>query len=773
MRWTAAHRVRALIAVCCLATASVTALPAAQSPAVAAPTGFQDTVIWKNLVEPTAIAFARQGRVFVAEKSGIIKTFDSIQDPTPSVFADLRPVVFGGWDRGLLGLAVDPDFGTTGGNFIYVLYTADATPNGPTPSWHDDCPGPPDGPGPTTDGCPVTGTLSRIKWKAGTAGTEQVLIRNQWCQQFPSHSMGNLAFGPDGSLYVSAGEGASFSYPDYGQAGGTVIDPNTGEPYTPANPCGDPPGAVGTALTSPSAMGGSLRSQSMRRPAQYPRTLSGSLLRVDPATGFGLPDNPMASSADANARRVIAYGFRNPFRFAIRPGTGEVWVGDVGLLKWEEIDRIPAVPNNALNGGWPCYEAGVRPSGFTGLDLCKSLYAAGAGAVVTPFYSYNHQLTLNSQDTCRTGSSAISGLAFYPGGSYPASYDGALIFGDYARSCIWVMKTGANGVPDPTTVTTFVPSSSDPDPVSIQADPISGDIFYIDINSGTVHRISYAGGGTNRAPVAAFDATPAYGAVPLDVTLDGSRSSDPDGDALTYAWDLDNDGAYDDATGRVVHTTFTSAGVAYVRLRVRDPDGLSGRSGPVPLYPGDTPPRPVIDAPLPSHLWFVGERIDLAGRAADDQDGALAGSSLKWSLVMLHCPSNCHEHDIGTVGTGKTGSFVAPDHEFPSSLQLTLTATDSWGLSASKTIVLDPQTVRMYMRSDPDGLRLQVNGVGKVTPFGRTVIVGSMNTITALTPQSLNGLSYVFSSWSDGGAATHTIVAPSSPQVYRATYAAS
>ena len=180
-----------------------------------------------------------------------------------------------------------------------------------------------------------------------------------------------------------------------------------------------------------------------------------------------------------------------------------------------------------------------------------------------------------------------------------------------------------------------------------------------------------------------------------------------------------------------------------------------------------------IDTPSASHLWYVGETIDLAGRATDTEDGALGGSALEWSLVMLHCPSNCHEHDIGTVGTGKTGSFVAPDHEYPSSLQLTLTATDSWGLSASKTIVLDPQTVRLWMRSDPSGLRLQVNGVGKATPFGRTVIVGSMNTITALTPQSLGGLSYLFSSWSDGGAATHTIVAPSSPQAYRATYAAS
>ena len=63
-------------------------------------------------------------------------------------------------------------------------------------------------------------------------GTEQVLIED-WCQQFPSHSIGTLEFGADGTLYVSGGDGASFNFVDYGQDG------------NPVNPCGDPPGGVG------------------------------------------------------------------------------------------------------------------------------------------------------------------------------------------------------------------------------------------------------------------------------------------------------------------------------------------------------------------------------------------------------------------------------------------------------------------------------------------------------------------------------------------------
>ena len=144
---------------------------------------------------------------------------------------------------------------------MYLLYTYDAPPGQTAPVWNDGCPTPP---GPTTDGCVVTGKLVRIQVAADDheVGTPQVLIADQWCQQYPSHSVGDLGFGPDGSLYVSGGEGASFTGVDYGQNGGALA----GTP-TPKNPCGDPPAGVGGTETPPTAEGGALRAQSPRRTA--------------------------------------------------------------------------------------------------------------------------------------------------------------------------------------------------------------------------------------------------------------------------------------------------------------------------------------------------------------------------------------------------------------------------------------------------------------------------------------------------------------------------
>ena len=106
-----------------------------------------------------------------------------------------------------------------------------------------------------------------------------------------------------------------------------------------------------------------MRSQSPRRPSGQPVSLDGTIIRVDPVTGVGLPGNPFASHPDqerAADRRLRA---AQPFRFDLRPGTDQLWLGDVGWGAWEEINRIPDV-NDAVaeNFGWPCYEvlAGSR-----------------------------------------------------------------------------------------------------------------------------------------------------------------------------------------------------------------------------------------------------------------------------------------------------------------------------------------------------------------------------------------------------------------------------
>ena len=214
-------------------------------------------------------------------------------------------------------------------------------------------------------------------------GHEQVLIED-WCQQYPSHSVGDLVFGSDGALYVSGGDGASFTFTDYGQGGGSSGSP------TPKNPCGDPPTGVGGTHTPPTAEGGALRSQDLRTSGD-PVSLDGSILRVDPATGDALPDNPLIGDADPNARRIIAYGLRNPFRSQSRPGTDEVWVGDVG------VDHGRRSTASATRRTRPWRTSAGRATRATGsqpgydnanLNICENLYAQ-ANAVTAPYFAYD------------------------------------------------------------------------------------------------------------------------------------------------------------------------------------------------------------------------------------------------------------------------------------------------------------------------------------------------------------------------------------------------
>jgi glucose/arabinose dehydrogenase len=554
----------------------------AASPAAAAvvPNGFQDAAVLSGLDSPTAVRFSSDGRVFVAQMGGVVKVFSSVNDTTGTTFADLRTNVHYDGDRGLLGLALDPQFPMR--PYVYVLYAYDAPLGATAPVWNDACADP------SGDGCVISGRLSRLTANGDVSVAEQPLV-NDWCQQYPSHSIGSLGFGPDGYLYASAGDGASYTFTDWGQHVGDLSPTQIGQ----ASVCGDPANE-----------GGALRSQDLRTMSDS-TTLDGAILRLDPDTGVAAPGNPYAGGSDANAGRIVAEGLRNPFRFTFRPGTSELWIGDVGQNTWEEIDRVPS-PTTFTNFGWPCYEGAAQQSAYSSLDLCQDLYAAGSSAVAAPYYAYEHGVPVVSGETCPAGfdtGSSISGIAFASAATtYPAPYDTALFFADASRNCIWAMFQGANGLPDPATRVTLDAGAASP--VDLQVGP-DGNVYYADFFGGTIRRISW-----NPAPVAKATASPTSGAAPLTVAFDATGSSDPDGDPVSYSWDLDGDGVYGDATSPTPSYTYAQDGQVNVGLKVTDSSGgvgtdsvtiTVGGEGPTatitPPAVTPTPPAPASAAP--------------------------------------------------------------------------------------------------------------------------------------------------------------------------------
>lgn len=682
----------------CIVAALALTAPSAASAVVSYPQGFEDLPLITGLSSPTDVAWTPDGRAVVVEKWGGVEVAQPGASTTTLVL-NISGHVNSAGDRGLLGVAVDSAFATN--HYVYLLYTYEVAPLTP------DLTG------------PMTSRLTRITLNDdNTVSGETTLVGSYGSGPCPtpvdtldcipsdgqSHSIGTVRSAPDGTIYMGSGDAADYN----------IVDPVA------------------------------LRTYDERTPA-------GKILHVD-RNGNGLPGHPMCP-AETNltkvCTKVYAKGFRNPFRFTLRPGNEGLAVGDVGWGTYEEMDLITA---GGGDYGWPCYEGAHHTTGYKDLAGCPPEYAkeGTASADIAPNSEYTH-----------TGSNAIVGGPEYTGDQYPSSYRGSIFFGDYAAGFIRRLVVDASN--NVTSVQSFATGWSG---VALETTP-SGDVAYASFGTGasgtgSIRRIAYTPG--NRAPVATATATPTSGQSPLPVSFDASGSSDPDGDPLSYAWDF-GDGTT--STLAAPSHTYLLGGTYNASVTVSDGRGRSDVKT-FTIAVGNNAPVPAITSPADGSLYNGGQTIALTGAATDAQDGALPASALSWRVTLHHTD---HTHPMGTFDGVANPTFSSrQDHDADSYYEITLTARDSSGLTSSTTINLRPRTVAMTIDSVPAGAPISYAGYANDAPYAQQSAIGFLTSISTADQFVKAGRRYVFDHWSDGGTRLHDVTIPSTAVTYTATY---
>jgi glucose/arabinose dehydrogenase len=433
-----------------------------------------------------------------------------------------------------------------------------------------------------------------------------------------SHAGGALRFGPDHKLYVSTGDGATYN--------------------------------EATSL--------SLRALDIDQ-------LAGKILRVNP-DGSAPPDNPFYAGPEEVRSKVWQSGLRNPFRATFRPGTGKLYINDVGWNGFEEVNQGPP----GASFGWPCFE-GIDPEA----DYQRLFSSDCAPVTATPpLCAFPHRSGLGG---------AITGGAFYEGSSYPPIYRGAYFVTDFVTR--WIKTITLAPDDSLASITDFASGDSNFRPVDLAPGP-DGDLLYLNlasdftIPSGSVHRIVYIGDG-NHAPHPVASAEPASGYAPLSVSFSAAGSTDPDGDPLSCHW-LFGDGG--EADGCETSHVYPSNGPSLATLQLGD--GTVTQEARVKVTVGSLPPAAVITEPPPYATFLGGDTIPYSGFAEDPDEGPIDPASLRWTVILHH---NQHQHAyLDSVGPAGSFKVTGPGPDDTFAYEVVLTATDSSGLSDTRSVTV-------------------------------------------------------------------------------------
>lgn len=453
----------------------------------------------------------------------------------------------------------------------------------------------------------------------------------------------------------------------------------------------------------------------------------GKVLRINP-DGTIPADNPFADGPGGNLDEIWARGMRNPFRGYWDLVTGRFYVADVGgnvpETAREEINVILA----GHNYGWPECEGQCEDPAFE-----------------DPLFDYGHY-----QNPNRVGGSVSLGEVYY-GTQFPSEYVGALFYADYVQRWIRYLKFN----PDGSVASDNIFAGNDEAGLVVHIIFGQNGSMYLADVSGAVKRIRYSGGSNQPPDIQGVTYDPLPGPAPAQVTF-SVTASDPDGDSLTYQWDT-GDGAT--LSGATVTHEYPTNGIYDVRVQVSDGAEIT-LSETVTVQVG-IPPVALITEPLTGALFRAGDLIAFDGSASMDPDGPLDESSYSWDIRFGH---NDHTHPTLTGYAGSTGTLEVntSGHDYHSNTryEFELTVTDSDGLTATDTVIVYPEKVDMVLDTSPVDLSVFIDSIQQDAPITYDTLVGFQHVVSAPAARCVDGIQYVFDSWSDGGSLSHTVTVP-------------
>jgi hypothetical protein len=492
------------------------------------------------------------------------------------------------------------------------------------------------------------------------------------------------------------------------------------------------------------------------------------MVRVDKDGGIP-PDNPFVAQPGSNftsarcnidgtlpsdappgsfCEEIFAYGIRNPFKFAMDPNTPDgvvrMFFNDVGGGKWEETNELV----KGANYGWPIQEGPCKMDSNTECQQERHL--------MDPVHWYGHT---------EEGGAAV-GCTFVPKGLWPSDYDDAFLYADFVAGEIYKLDE------DPSLYCrTCIPPTSGWKksvfhrwdwPVMMDFGPYkTGQAFYYSVRGSgylNMRRIVYVGG-ENMSPVASLTSDQLRGQAGTILMFDGSASSDPNFDPLTFDWDF-GDGTAPIVNGpSTVSHQFASQGEYIVTLTVTDDSGFFDEAY-VQVIIGSIP-TVTITSPPEGAEFAVGDVFTLTGSAVDGSGNPMPEEALSWEVRQHH---NTHYHPFldATVGNNVVLHPAPPPEDFQAStnsyLEIILTATDENGVHGSLSRIVMPKKVVLEFDTSPSRLKLILDDFTVRTPID---VVSWEN--HNLTVEAFDQSPWFFERWSNNREQKHSITVPAKP----------